>query len=124
MIGKLSRPNQAFQARRHGDPGEPEQPRGADVSASSGRCHGRGGALRGAGALQAGSIVVARPLPSYREMARGQPGTDPAALINWACTDYKRLSRKYENLREQLLQRFLPSTNVLRGQETLEFISG
>lgn len=71
-------------------------------------------------ALQAGCIVVASPVQSYRELAKvALIGSDLKSLVDAAVIDYQRLSKKYSGLRPKWLRRFEQQSNSKRWQECL-----
>ena len=71
-------------------------------------------------ALQAGCIVVASPVQSYRELAKvALVGEGLHRLLDAAVIDYQRLSEKYSHLRPEWLQRFEQESNSSRWQKCL-----
>ncbi len=90
-------------------PSDPKDPRKAAVSHN-----------RLVDALQAGCIVVASSVQSYKELAKvALVGEGLQGLLEAAVVDYRRLSEKYTCLRPEWLHRFDKERNFLRWQECL-----
>ncbi len=90
-------------------PSDPIDPRKAAVSHN-----------RLVDALQAGCVVVASSVASYKEMAKvALVGDNMPQLLEAAIADYARLSSKYSMLRERWLQRFETDENAKRWLECL-----
>lgn len=71
-------------------------------------------------ALQAGCIVVASPVQSYRELAKvALVGENMHRLLDAAVIDYQRLSEKYSLLRSEWLGRFEQKNNLNRWRQCL-----
>ena len=76
-------------------------------------------------ALQAGCIVVASPVQSYKELAKvALIGNNLPTLVDAAVADYQRLSHKYSHLRAEWLQRFEEASNSRRWQKCLSLVMG
>ena len=62
--------------------------------------------------IRSGCLVVASPLPSYKELSKlALLGNDFPHLINAAYFQYNRLSLKYSRLRDSRIKRFSPEVN-------------
>ena len=62
--------------------------------------------------IRSGCLVVASPLPSYKELSKlALLGNDLPYLINAAYSQYNRLSLKYSRLRDSRIKRFSPEVN-------------
>lgn len=94
-------------------PSDPKDPRKAAVSHN-----------RLVDALQAGCIVVANSVQSYKELAKvALIGENLPRLLDAAVADYQRLAEKYSNLRAEWLQRFSKEHNSHRWQECLSSLT-
>jgi len=93
-------------------PSDPKDPRKAAVSHN-----------RLVDALQAGCIVVASSVQSYKELAKvALIGDNLPRLLDAAVGDYQRLSKKYSHLRAEQLQRFEGEYNSCRWQACLSLV--
>lgn len=62
--------------------------------------------------IRSGCLVVASPLPSYKELSKlALLGSDLSHLMNAAYSQYNRLSLKYSRLRDSRIKRFSPEVN-------------
>lgn len=70
--------------------------------------------------IRSGCLVVASPLPSYRELSKlALLGNDLPHLVNAAYSQYNRLSSKYSPIRDSLLSRFSPEVNLDKWKKFL-----
>jgi hypothetical protein len=93
-------------------PSDPKDPRKAAVSHN-----------RLVDSLQAGCVVVANSVQSYKELAKvALIGENLPRLLDAAVADYQRLSNKYLYLRAEWLQRFEKKSNSRRWQECLSLV--
>ncbi len=74
-------------------------------------------------AIQAGCMVIATPIPSYRELAKCcLLGDNFSDLIDAGIADYERLIIKWENSRDLLLKPFTSSKNIEKWIEIIQYI--
>ena len=70
--------------------------------------------------VQGGCVVIASPMPSYIELSKiSLVGDDFPFMINSAISQYSRLCRKYDSLRNEFLSRFMPTSVQARWREVL-----
>ncbi len=70
--------------------------------------------------LQCGCIVVASPMPSYTELSRVVlVGDNLPKLINYATSNYAKLTQQFDLYRNEELSRFQPLTNRLKWEKCI-----
>ena len=75
---------------------------------------------RAVDAIQAGCMVVASPLPSYKELQKLILLSENfAETINAGIQEYSRLATKWQASRRQLIERFSPSSNKRKWKEVI-----
>ena len=79
---------------------------------------------RAVDSIQAGCMVIASPLPSYKELNKLLLLSENfSETINSGIQQYSRLTRKWEVHRKSHMERFSPSTNAARWRNAIKTLT-
>jgi hypothetical protein len=79
---------------------------------------------RAVDSIQAGCMVIASPLPSYKELNKLLLLSENfSETINTGIQQYSRLTRKWEVHRKSHMERFSPSTNAAKWRDAIKTLT-